>query len=425
MDRFMRPIFRLLLLVSLLFGVSPTVPAHAAGIRYVAATGVDSADCSNSGSPCLTISYAYSQSSSGDTINIAAGTYTTAASVDITHDISINGAGAANTIVQAAVSAGIADHRLFKINNVAVTIGDLTIRYGVEASGGAINLAGGSLILNNVVVSDNRVLDTGTAGLNGGAISVNSGSLTINNSTVSGNSVTTSDTLASRGNGGGIFIGAGSVTLNNSTVSGNSARRGGGGLYTSGGTIDVRYSTIAGNTSDSDDDAVGDGGGINRSGGVINLMSSIVAGNQKGVSSPSASDCAGTITSQGYNVTGSGSGCSLAATGDLTVPPANVFTSLLGQLGDNGGTTPNFALVDASAALEQIPLGTNGCGTTFLTDQRGSVRPGTRNSQTNKKCEIGSWEAQAADPTAVFLRRLTVRSAFWMWAERIAAWFSR
>jgi hypothetical protein len=152
--------------------------------------------------------YALSQSASGggNTISVGAGTYTTSAELNITKDITISGAGAASTIVQAAASAGIADHRLFKDSGVTVTLQNMTIRYGVEASGGGINNASGTLTLNNVIISDNQVKDTTGNGLNGGGISTNGGSVTINNSAIINNSVTTSDVLTSRGNGGGIFI---------------------------------------------------------------------------------------------------------------------------------------------------------------------------------------------------------------------------
>jgi MYXO-CTERM domain-containing protein len=47
----------------------------------------------------------------------------------------------------------------------------------------------------------------------------------------------------------------------------------------------------------------------------------------------------------------------------------------------------------------------------YTTDQRGYARPGTRNDQVNKKCEVGAWEAQASDPTAIVLRGLTATPA--------------
>jgi hypothetical protein len=243
MRRLARFTISALLLYSFL--LTPALPVLAASTRMVSTTGSDSGDCT--ASAYATISYALSQSAltGGDTISVAAGTYTTSSEISIDRSITISGAGASSTIVQAAASAGTATYRLFKNNNFVTTIQNMTIRYGVEASGGAINNANGNLTLNNVTVSDSQVKDTTSNGLNGGAISINGGTLTINNSTISSNSVTTSDTLTSRGNGG-IFLGStGTVNLNNSTVSGNSAKRGGGGLYTNGGTININYSTAA------------------------------------------------------------------------------------------------------------------------------------------------------------------------------------
>ncbi len=50
--------------------------------RYVASSGSDSGDCSSSASPCRTIQYAINQSSSGDVILVAGGTYTYNAAAD-------------------------------------------------------------------------------------------------------------------------------------------------------------------------------------------------------------------------------------------------------------------------------------------------------------------------------------------------------
>ncbi len=44
---------------------------------------------------------------------------------------------------------------------------------------------------------------------------------------------------------------------------------------------------------------------------------------------------------------------------------------LLGPLQDNGGPTETHALQFDSPAVNRIPAGTNGCGTTFTADQRG------------------------------------------------------
>ena len=95
--------------------------------------------------------------------------------------------------------------------------------------------------------------------------------------------------------------------------------------------------------------------------------------------------------------------------GDTTCPGTNADPKLL-ALAENGGPTRTFALDDGGAALEQIPSSANGCGTLYTTDQRGYARPGTRNDKVEKKCEIGAWEAQAADPTAITLHRFSART---------------
>src|SRR5688572_12481460 len=69
--------------------------------RYVDATGgTDDSDCSDSGDPCLTLTYAISQALSGDAIEVAEGTYTEAG-IMVNQDLTITGAGMATTIIQA------------------------------------------------------------------------------------------------------------------------------------------------------------------------------------------------------------------------------------------------------------------------------------------------------------------------------------
>ena len=100
--------------------------------------------------------------------------------------------------------------------------------------------------------------------------------------------------------------------------------------------------TIADNTADSDDDDFGTGGGIDNSSGTLDIENSIVAGNKVVISSThSAADCKGTITSLGHNLVGEGTGCPSGGTGDQTIAPATVFTTLLGPLADNGGPRPS------------------------------------------------------------------------------------
>jgi parallel beta-helix repeat protein len=71
---------------------------------YVATTGTDTGSCTTQASPCLTIGYAVSQTSPGDNVYVAAGTY--AESVSIDSDINLYGAqsGVAATSGRSVVS---------------------------------------------------------------------------------------------------------------------------------------------------------------------------------------------------------------------------------------------------------------------------------------------------------------------------------
>ena len=63
-------------IVGLLIALMRGAPVLAAGDRYVDPTGSDSGDCANVAAPCLPIAYAVAQATAGDTIHLAAGTYT-------------------------------------------------------------------------------------------------------------------------------------------------------------------------------------------------------------------------------------------------------------------------------------------------------------------------------------------------------------
>jgi Right handed beta helix region len=67
---------------------------------YVATTGSDAGNCQTIGTPCLTVSYALTQAAaSGDTINIAAGTFVE--ELTINKSVTLTGAGANSTIIKA------------------------------------------------------------------------------------------------------------------------------------------------------------------------------------------------------------------------------------------------------------------------------------------------------------------------------------
>ena len=88
----------------------------------------------------------------------------------------------------------------------------------------------------------------------------------------------------------------------------------------------------------------------------------------------------GTVSDGGYNLD-SGTTCQLSAATDKTgVDPQ------LGPLQANGGPTQTMAPSATSPVADAIPAGTNGCGTTIKTDQRGVHRP------QGPGCDIGAYE---------------------------------
>jgi len=350
-----------LLAVSML--IAPAFPAHAAS--YV----ISNLNDSGAGSLRAAITAALA-SPEDDTITFSvSGTINLATTLpNLTGGgaLTIDGTGQNITISGpgAGCSTGPSNCRVFTHDNTLNLI-NLTVTNGyVNSQGGGIYNYGGTLTMTNCTVSGN------TAGNGAGGIE-NQGTTNIVNSTISGNT------------GGGIGSHNGTLNVTNSTISGNigSSPFGFGIDHGDGGDLVVTHSTIAGN---------GDVGIINFIffNGSATLQNTIVANN-------TGANCQVMMvpfTDGGYNL----------VWGDTTCPGTNADPKLL-ALADNGGPTWTHALDNGSAALEQIPSGTNGCGTTYTTDQRGEIRPGTRNQPTNQ-CEIGAWEAQTTDPTAVTLQ---------------------
>ena len=261
-------------------------------------------------------------------------------------------------------------------------------------------LAGGSLTLNNVVVTN------GFVDGDGGGI-LNYGALTLNRTTVQNSHA--------GGAGGGIAMMDGTLVLENSTIDGNDASSG-GGLYMSSGDSVVRNSTVSGNRAGSS------AGGIRFAmpqgaasatlthvtiyNNVVNVNnqstnadlyvdaesqapsigSSIIAGSAGG------DTCfVGTaLDSQGYNLASDAS-CGLTATGDQQNKDP-----LLAALADNGGATRTHLPFVGSPAVDAIP--SEQCQA-ILTDQRGLPRPQGVN------CDVGAVEDIPTTPPPVTVQK--------------------
>lgn len=435
-DASLRSLAALAIVVSSL-PLSVLVPPGAPGAPKDAEAAVINVSCTDTtptdgvcdGTP---IQDAITAAAAGDTINLPAGTYTE--SLTIGKNLTISGAGAATTIIQAAGTQAAATTRVVDVTSGTVSLSGVTIRNGnpVSGPGGGINNAG-ILTLNNTVITGNTVgsgnnggginntgtgtlhitnstISANTTTLNGGGIN-STGTLSVTNSTISGNTAssnggginstggtqkieasTLSGNTATNGLGGGIY-GQGTLTLLNTTIGNNAAPlSGGGGVYNgNAGTVEARNVTFSGNTSAS-------GSGVNgvafhtSSSGLANFKHTIFSGtgNQCGGGSNSTN-----TVSLGYNISQDGT-CNLTQAGDKPSTNSLINTTLA----NNGGPTMTHALLAGSPAIDAGDS-TNGCQDAqatpalLTTDQRGSTRPADGGKDPAPVCDIGAYELQA------------------------------
>src|SRR5215213_8220638 len=279
-----------------------------------------------------------------DTIVVPAGTYT----------LTIVGAGARTTFVQAGTTAANGIDRVFDVRTGGLTMSGVTVRHGRVGDDGAgfrVRDFSGTvgLTLTDVTVADN----TTTGGNDGGGIhnSNTTGGLVLSRVTVSGN-------VAGRDAGG--ILNADDASLTNVTITNNSATGSeqGGGLFNNG-IATLTNVTVSHNSTGTG----GAGGGLHRQGGTLQLRNTIVANNTVGVTANA--NCSGTITNTSNNLD-SGTTCAFT-TANGSKSSANAD---LGALQDNGGPTNTRALGASSAATD---AGT-ATGAPNV-DQRGVSRP--------------------------------------------------
>lgn len=298
-----------------------------------------------------------------DTITVPAGIYTLSilgtgedanatGDIDITSNLTVNGAGATSTFIN-----GGAIDRVFEVGlGATAQINGVTIQNGSILSFGGGIFNRGTLTINESAIDDNETTGLNLSGGGGGIFS--EGVLTLTKSTISNNT--------SQGRGGGIYNLDSTLNITNSTISTNTSLNG-GGIFNRFGTVNVNFTTIANNI------ATDNGGGIWNFGGTTNLKNSILSANN---ATTAADNCAGAITSQGYNVSSDAS-CALGGTGDL-----NSTNPIIGPLAANGGPTQTHALLSGSPAIDLVPL----ISCNAATDQRGVTRP------QGPACDSGSYE---------------------------------
>ena len=136
--------------------------------------------------------------------------------LNISNTMTINGGGAANTIVDgSAITPTNGFAQLVLDPQTTATIGGITIQ------GGHSNLGGGIFVgISSMLTLHDSIVTSNTALIEGGGIYNNNGTLTVTDSLVDHNT-------AQNDQGGGIYNG-GVTTLRRVTVSNNTAGLGGG-----------------------------------------------------------------------------------------------------------------------------------------------------------------------------------------------------
>jgi len=182
---------------------------------------------------------------SGDTIEIAAGTYTLASTIDLVgKQLVIRGAvdAAGNP---ATVLSGGGTRQVFNLAVLtpSTSIENLVITNGLANYGGAINLYGANPVFRNCAFRDNR------ARYKGGVMFLNDSSPTLIDCELTAN-VVRDDGGGPAEAGGAVFVGTGTLTLEGCTLSGNTSDHYGGAIYlSSAGIVTLSSTRICGNTA--------------------------------------------------------------------------------------------------------------------------------------------------------------------------------
>jgi predicted outer membrane repeat protein len=293
--------------------------------------------------------------------------------LDILSDITISGADAATTIIDASGIVG--GDRVFEIGSGAsLNMTEVTVEDGSVSGGGNSGRGGGfyvdtgaTLSLKNVVVQNNRA-DDGGGIMNHGLLDLTNVSIANNGDAGSGDGgglnnrlTATLDNVTFSGNqadrGGAIANEGADLTLNNVTLSGNTAATDGGAIYNferlgTPGTLSITNSTLTGNTS----------AGVN---GISQDLTSSLDIKNTILNDGGSNISGGIVNSLGNNIDSDGS-AGLGGPGDQVGNP------MLDVLADNGGFTQTHALLSGSIAIN-----TGDGGGAPVADQRGQIRIGS------------------------------------------------
>lgn len=265
-------------------------PMAASGATIAVTTTADPVGPSCPSASNCSIRGAVAVAGDGDVISLPAGTYAvTQGRVNIDAAVTIQGAGAGSTIIDASASSP--HDGVFRVRSSVrifpnATFRDVAITGGSVSAGGPVggaitnNSEYAILVLDRVHLFGNSVIASGTDSLGGGAVR-SLGSVQVVDSTIESNTATISDSEG-RGGGGAIFItgpgvsngaGHGRLAIVNSTIRNNTATvsgkansfslgDGGGAIHSDGtGGVTISGSTITGNTTTTTNSGGESGGG--------------------------------------------------------------------------------------------------------------------------------------------------------------------
>ena len=329
-----------------------TLPVRAAGPWYVAPGGADGNNCLSPATACATINAALAKAASGDTINLAVGTYTSSdyAVAIVNRPVVLSGGWNTDFTARTGLSTIDGEDARIGIEFVcsAYTVAEESVVDRIEVTRGrnGINQRcfNAGLRIRDSVVHANQVGQPGESGGLGGAGIAAVGPLTVTRSEISHNVVL--------GNLPGAGIGAlGALVIENSTIDSNS----GEGVYVN--KVDVTAvivnSTLTRNKI-----------GLWVYAGAATVRHSILAENVN-------NECLGAATVS-TSLIGSRTNCVTDASDTLIANAASLL-----DLADNGGLSATRAPAFNSPVW---PSATGQCldgsGAPLTVDQRGAPRLG-------------------------------------------------
>jgi CSLREA domain-containing protein len=378
-------------LAFVLAGLSMTRPAHASGtIQVTTLTDNDVADSQCSLREAI-ISQAGSTSyhgcvnsgNSADTIQLPAGTIALTSTLpNLSAGVTITGLGYATSFINGQLTPAV--------GGLNITADSTTLFQPVDVSNVTLmNFYNNALNVSAASIAgfiSGKIINSGNSLVGGGCVN-NAGQVAITRSQLelcqgftagalqnTGTAYLIASTVLKGNSEHSTIVNDGTMIVEESTIAANKVAVGGAAILNTG-TLSIENSTMAYNIASQPNSTPSNA--LYNAGGTTDIYGSVIFNTQPGV------DCVGTITSDGFNESMIGRGCTFANVGDRTtlnpqLQPITVaesgFTNLPRMAGGVGRV---YVPAAGSDLLNAISGGS--CGET---DQRGLLP--------NSPCDIGS-----------------------------------